>query len=133
MNIRNIDEDPIAYNARNNNIDATLIHIIIKIVSNGNSYKNINNEAIGLMQLNPLTLTEYNIESDIEKLLNPTTNIQLGCRLIRYYYNRHGNNMPLDHVKMINDLWPDFSQGILYKYHEQIQSMYDNNNLAMGI
>ena len=87
MNLRNIDEDPVAYNARNNNIDAILIHAIIGVVSKGNNYKNINNETIGLMQLNPLTLAEYNIESTIEKLLNPTTNVQLGCKLISIYYN----------------------------------------------
>ena len=41
--------------------------------------------------------------------------------------------MPLDHVRMIKDLWPENADIILFKYHEQVQLMYDHDNAALSV
>jgi soluble lytic murein transglycosylase-like protein len=67
------------------NLYPELILAIIEIESNFNQYAISSAGAMGLMQVMPFWLKEIGRNDD--NLFKPTTNLRMGCTILRYYMN----------------------------------------------
>ena len=67
------------------NLYPELVLAVIEIESNFNQYAISSAGAMGLMQVMPFWLKE--IGRDGDNLFKPTTNLRMGCTILRYYMN----------------------------------------------
>ncbi|MGI0011858.1 MAG: hypothetical protein ACREBU_00230 [Nitrososphaera sp.] len=133
------DSDPLAYNSRANNLDRELIRVIVKVVSNNSAcYMKFDSEEkriryVGLMGVdtdNPLVA-----EKDVSKLMDVSTNLKVGCDLIRSRREIKsvavcgeqgvGNEDPLDYAHVVEELYPEKFKEILEEYAKCKQENFD--------
>lgn len=77
--------------ARRNQLDAALLHAVIKVESNYNSHAVSHKGALGLMQIMPATARRYGVKD----ALDAAENIRAGAKYLSDLLLKFGNNLPL--------------------------------------
>jgi soluble lytic murein transglycosylase-like protein len=72
-------------------VDPSLVHAVVKVESDFNTYAVSRKGAMGLMQLMPQTAVTLNVKNSF----NPTENIDGGVKYLRYLIDRYEGNLSL--------------------------------------
>jgi soluble lytic murein transglycosylase-like protein len=84
-------DDAVAQIAAQHDLNADLLHAVIKVESNYNPFAVSNKGALGLMQLIPATARRFGVSN----VFNPIENIQGGARYLRYLLDLYQWNYSL--------------------------------------
>mgnify|MGYP002524683151 FL=1 len=88
-------EDDIRANATKNNLEASFVAAIINTESSFNKDAKSQSGAEGLMQLLPTTAefvaNKFGIEFEDKNLFDASKNIEIGCRYLRYLFDKFGD------------------------------------------
>ena len=84
-------QDLIDLAARKYNVDANLVHAVVKVESNYNQFAVSHAGAEGLMQLIPSTARRLGVSNSFDA----RQNIEAGVRYLKYLQTLYGNNMRL--------------------------------------
>jgi soluble lytic murein transglycosylase-like protein len=84
-------DDLILEHAQRNNVRADLVRAVVQVESAFNPYARSPKGALGLMQLMPATIREF----DVRNPFNPAENVRAGVAYLRQLLDRYANNEEL--------------------------------------